>query len=74
MIINSTFDRQLFDEDIEMWKANFSDNENVSIQIFDDISHFGYKIDTTNETAIYTDSDFPTELVNVFSEFIKESQ
>ena len=72
LIINSTFDRQLFDEDIEIWKANFSDNENVSIIIFDDISHFGYKIDTNDKASINTKTDFPDELIDTFSGFIKE--
>lgn len=72
LIINSTFDRQLFDEDIELWKANLSDNENVSIIIFDDISHFGYKIDTNDKASLNTKTDFPDELIDTFSGFIKE--
>ena len=71
LIINSRFDQQSFEEDIELWQALFSDSANVSICVYDDISHFGYKIDTTDPTSIYTQVDFPGELISDFADFIK---
>ena len=71
LIINSKFDKQSFDEDIELWQTLFSDSVNISICIHDDISHFGYKIDTTDPTSIYTQVDFPSELISDFANFIR---
>lgn len=70
LIINSKFDKQLFDKDIDMWKELFSDSENVTICVYDDISHFGYKIDTSDPSAIYNAADFPSEVITSFAEFI----
>lgn len=70
LIINSKFDKQLFDEDIDMWEDLFSDSENVTICVYDDISHFGYKIDTSDPSAIYNDADFPSKVIASFAEFI----
>lgn len=72
LIINSTNDKQLFEEDINMWKTLFSNTENVSILVYDDISHFGYKVDTTNANFMYKKLDFPTELILKFKEFIAQ--
>ncbi len=72
LIINSQFDMQSFDADINMWKTLFGDAKNISICVFDDISHFGYKIDTTDPSSIYKRIDFPTEIISTFSDFIKE--
>ena len=71
LIINSKFDKQSFDEDLNLWSTLFSDSENVSICVYDDISHFGYKIDTTDPSSIYTQVDFPNEVISVFTDFIK---
>ncbi len=70
LIINSKFDKQLFNADIDMWKELFSDSENVTISVYDDISHFGYKIDTSDPSAIYNAADFPREVISEFAEFI----
>lgn len=70
LIVNSRFDKQSFDEDLELWQTLFSNSENVSIRVYDDISHFGYKIDTTDPTSIYTQVDFPKELIIDFANFI----
>ena len=70
LIINSKLDKQLFDADIDMWKELFSDSENVTISVYDDISHFGYKIDTSDPSAIYNAADFPREVISEFAEFI----
>ena len=71
LIINSKFDKQSFDEDLNLWSTLFSDSANVSICVYDDISHFGYKIDTTDPSSIYTQVDFPNEVILVFTGFIK---
>lgn len=71
LIINSKFDKQFFDEDLNLWSTLFSDSANVSICVYDDISHFGYKIDTTDPSSIYTQVDFPNEVIFVFTDFIK---
>ena len=71
LIINSKFDKQSFDEDLNLWSTLFSDSANVSICVYDDISHFGYKIDTTDPSLIYTQVDFPSEVISAFSDFIK---
>ena len=72
LIINSKFDKQSFDEDLNLWSTLFSDSANVSICVYDDISHFGYKIDTTDPSSIYTQAEFPNEIIVSFSDFIKE--
>ncbi len=71
LIINSKFDKQSFDEDLNLWSTLFSDSANVSICVYDDISHFGYKIDTTDPLSIYTQVDFPSEVIFAFTDFIK---
>lgn len=67
LIINSTYDNQIFQADRDMWNAELAEKENVTIHIYDDISHFGYKIDT--KTTIYKRVDFPEELLNEFADF-----
>jgi len=71
LIINSASDQQIFEADISLWDTLFKDNKNVTIQRFDDISHFGYKIDTSDPAAVYQHAEFPKELITAFSEFIK---
>jgi hypothetical protein len=71
LIINSASDRQIFEADIALWDTLFKDNANVSVRRFDDISHFGYKINTSDPTAVYQHAEFPKELITAFSEFIK---
>lgn len=69
LIINSMNDAQIFRADMDVWNENFADQDNVSIHIYDDISHFGYKIDATDTTALYRKVDFPEELLDEFAEF-----
>lgn len=71
LIINSKFDKQSFEEDLNLWSTLFSDTENVYICVYDDISHFGYKIDITDPSSIYTKVDFPSEVISAFTDFIK---
>lgn len=44
--------------------------ENVTISVYDDLSHFGYKIDTSDPSAIYNAADFLSEVISEFAEFI----
>ncbi len=71
LIINSTFDNQTFDEDIKMWSSLFENADNVSVFVYDDISHFGYKIDTSDTSSLYNRIDFPMEIISKFTDFIK---
>lgn len=71
LIINSKFDKQSFEEDLNLWSTLFLDTENVYICVYDDISHFGYKIDITDPSSIYTKVDFPSEVISAFTDFIK---
>lgn len=71
LIVNSTYDNQTFASDIEMRSALFAHSENVAIHIYDDISHFGYKIDTENPASIYRKAVFPDELIAEFSAFCR---
>ena len=53
-----------------MWYTLFSYNENVSMLVYEDISHFGYKIDTSDLSSLYKKVDFPKEIIFEFSKFI----
>ncbi len=74
LIINSRNDKQSFNADIELWQTLFGDTDNISIRVYDDISHFGYRIDTSDISSLYRLSDFPSDLISVFSDFIKGKQ
>lgn len=74
LIINSRNDKQSFDADIELWQTLFGNTDNISIRVYDDISHFGYRFDTSDVSSLYRRSDFPSELISVFSDFIKGKQ
>ncbi len=69
LIINSTNDAQIFEVDRDEWYANLAENDNVTIHVYDDMSHFGYKIDVTDNAAFYKKVDFPKELLDEFAAF-----
>ncbi|MBQ9744716.1 MAG: hypothetical protein IJW19_06285 [Clostridia bacterium] len=71
LIINSTFDKQSFSSDIELWENSLIEQDNVIIQIYNDISHYGYKIDTSNIISLYNKSEFPEEIIDNISVFCK---
>lgn len=71
LIINSKLDKQSFAEDLGLWVTLFSNSANVSMCVYDDISHFGYKIDMSDSSSIYTRVDFPSEVISDFANFIK---
>ena len=70
LIVNSRSDLQIFDTDIGQWQAELSDAENVTIRIYDDLSHFGDRINAADTAQLYREADFPEELITDFSEFI----
>ncbi|MGN0402014.1 MAG: alpha/beta hydrolase [Acetatifactor sp.] len=72
LIINSTADRQIFEEDVALWKDNLSEEQNISILVFDECSHFGYKIDTSNPAVLYSQQDFPEEILSAICSFIQQ--
>lgn len=73
LIINSKNDSQTFDEDIDMWNSLFAGSDNVTVFVYDDISHFGYKIDTSDASSLYKRIDFPDEIISRFTAFIYHS-
>ena len=70
LIINSTYDSQLFDDDIRLWKELAASKPNVTLSMFDDISHFGYIIDIADPSVIYRRVEFPEKIIKEFSDFI----
>lgn len=71
LIINSTYDNQIFDADIELWEKSFENTSNVTRKIYDDQSHFGYQIDTNDAASLYSKQEFPEELISDFASFCK---
>ncbi|MGI6716944.1 MAG: hypothetical protein ACOX3X_07115 [Eubacteriales bacterium] len=72
MIINSLTDNQSFPEDLELWEKELSDAEQFTVKVYDDISHYGYKIDTNNTASLYKPAEFPTELIEDYLSIIKQ--
>lgn len=72
LVINSRFDHQVYDADINLWQQELADDEKVTIMVFDDISHFGYRIDTQDITSVYKKISFPDDLTDIFSGFCEE--
>lgn len=72
LVINSTNDRQVFMSDIHGWNKLFENKSNVKIHIFNDISHYGYKIDTLNTSLLYKKTDFPEDLITLLVNFCKQ--
>ena len=71
LIINSTSDNQIFSDDIDLWKNELSETDKVTVKVYDDISHYGYKIDTNDTASLYRHAEFPTELIDEFVKIIK---
>jgi len=69
LVINSRLDHQMYDEDINLWQQELAEDENVTVMVFDDISHFGYRIDTHDITSVYKKTSFPDDLVDTFAAF-----
>ena len=71
LIINSSADNQTFTSDLELWEKELSKTEQVTVKVYDDISHFGYKIDTNDTASLYKPTEFPKELIEEFVKIIK---
>jgi len=71
LIINSRNDKQTFDQDIELWQSAFANDGKVTLRVFDDLSHFGYKIDGST-ASFYQFQEFPGELTDEIVSFIKK--
>ncbi|MDD4125273.1 MAG: alpha/beta hydrolase [Eubacteriales bacterium] len=74
LIINSTFDNQVFEADISLWLENFTDDNKVIVYIDDQISHFGYEIDTRDQNTLYKRVSFPERILNKFTNFISDER
>ena len=70
LIINSTFDNQVFEADINLWLESFTDDSKVIIYIDDKMSHFGYEIDTKNQSTYFKRIPFPQHILDEFTDFI----
>jgi Lysophospholipase len=70
LIINSTFDNQTFPDDIALWQDNFGSADNAKIVVDDKISHFGYEIDTTDESVFLSEAEFPQRIIEMFAAFV----
>ena len=71
LIINSTADDQTFSSDLELWKKELPETEQVTIKVYDEISHYGYRIDTNDTASLYKSAEFPIELIEEFVKIIK---
>ncbi len=69
LIINSRKDNQLYDEDIDLWQKEFGNDDKVTILVYNDISHYGYKSDIFDESSLYKRLEFSNELIEVFARF-----
>lgn len=69
LVINSTYDLQSFAADLQLWEGIYADKLNVTIRVYDDISHFGYRMDASDPTVFYTTQPFPEELLEDFADF-----
>ncbi len=74
LILNSTKDLQTFPEDLELWRAELNDIDNVEIYIDEQISHLGYELDMANPKSAYTLSPMPAHLVDRFVNFLNTAQ
>lgn len=69
-IINSTSDNQIFTADISLWTESFANDQNVTLTVFEDMSHFGYKIDTRDQSQLYKPAEMPAELIDIIVQTI----
>lgn len=74
LIINSSDDLQIFDADIQLWRQTFDGDENVTLKLYDDMSHFGYKINAKNPAELYARAEFPREIIDDIASAVEESK
>jgi len=73
LIINSTADLQSFSADLEGWQP-LAGKAQIRIELYDDISHFGYRADLSDLSVLEQELDFPAELLDLFAGFCKETK
>ena len=71
LILNSSADMQVFPDDIEKWRGLAEQRDDTVLKVYDEYSHFGYKIDMTDPSAFYRQTDFPKEIIEDIVEFVK---
>lgn len=71
LIINSRDDAQIFSEDMQLWQDSLEGDGNVGINLYDGMSHLGYRFDANDQTAYYSTLEFPQELIEDFVFFCK---
>lgn len=69
-IINSTRDNQIYAADISLWTESFAHDQNITLTVFEDMSHFGYKIDTQDPSQLYKPAEMPDELIDIIVQTI----
>ena len=52
----------------------FSSDKNVNLTVFEDLSHFGYKIDTRDLSQLYKEAEMPDELIDIIVQTISMKQ
>ena len=70
LILNSSADMQVFPDDIEKWRGLAEQRDDTVLKVYDEYSHFGYKIDMTDPSAVYRHTDFPDEIVEDIVKFV----
>ena len=73
LIVNSEADLQIFAADLERWQE-VVDEDHVTYQLYEDLSHFGYRADLNDNSVIWQSLEFPRELITQFAEFCKEAE
>ena len=70
LVLNSKGDTQVFPEDLELWQSLSESKDNMLFKVYEAYSHFGYIIDTSDQTAVYRQADFPGEIIEDIVDFI----
>lgn len=71
LVINSKADLQTFPKDIKLWQSALGHRDNMTAHVFDDQSHWGYKIDLADSSAYYRKAVLPDELISIIVGFIR---
>lgn len=70
LIINSRADGQLFEADIHLWQEEFGNDDNVILEVFEDISHFGYPADNASASSVYREAEPAKDMMEEIIKFI----
>lgn len=72
LIVNSRSDNQIFEEDVALWQSELSQDDSVTIYVDDNMSHYGYEIDTKDQGSLYRRAEMPERLTRLFAGFLTE--